>query len=65
MTRAGKSWGRKQTRHDDEDAGQEVGALATLRDVTESREVGDVTTLADASVMNLNCSGLSTGQGKD
>lgn len=33
-----------------------------LRDVAENREVGDVTTLADASVMNLISSGLATGK---
>ncbi|GAA4122199.1 acetate--CoA ligase [Nocardioides fonticola] len=36
-----------------------------LRDVAENREVGDVTTLADASVMNLISSGLSAGKGED
>ena len=33
-----------------------------LRDIAEKREVGDVTTLADSSVMNLISAGL--GQGK-
>ena len=33
-----------------------------LRDVAENREVGDVTTLADSSVMDLIREGLSTGQ---
>ena len=32
-----------------------------LRDVAENREIGDVTTLADSSVMNLIQSGLSSG----
>jgi len=32
-----------------------------LRDVAENREVGDVTTLADSSVMDLIKSGLATG----
>ncbi|MER5393191.1 acetate--CoA ligase [Saccharopolyspora sp. NPDC002686] len=32
-----------------------------LRDVAENREVGDVTTLADSSVMNLISKGLKTG----
>ncbi|MBZ5736336.1 acetate--CoA ligase [Nocardioides sp. TRM66260-LWL] len=36
-----------------------------LRDVAENREVGDVTTLADASVMNLISSGLGAGKGED
>ena len=34
-----------------------------LRDVAERREVGDVTTLADSSVMDLISSGISTGKG--
>ena len=34
-----------------------------LRDVAEGREVGDATTLADSSVMDLIRSGLSTEQG--
>jgi len=33
-----------------------------LRDVAENREVGDVTTLADSSVMNLIKEGMSTGK---
>ena len=33
-----------------------------LRDVAENREVGDVTTLADSSVMNLISAGLEQGQ---
>ena len=36
-----------------------------LRDVAENREVGDVTTLADSSVMDLISSGLSSGKGED
>ncbi|MEU5614460.1 acetyl-coenzyme A synthetase, partial [Streptomyces sparsogenes] len=32
-----------------------------LRDVAENREVGDVTTLADASVMDLINAGLTGG----
>jgi acetyl-CoA synthetase len=36
-----------------------------LRDVAENREVGDVTTLADSSVMNLISSGLNKGKGDD
>ena len=32
-----------------------------LKDVAENREVGDVTTLADSSVMNLISAGLQTG----
>jgi acetyl-CoA synthetase len=31
-----------------------------LRDVAENREVGDVTTLADSSVMDLISKGLSS-----
>jgi acetyl-CoA synthetase len=31
-----------------------------LRDVAEHREVGDVTTLADSSVMNLISEGMSS-----
>ena len=34
-----------------------------LRDVAENREVGDVTTLADSSVMDLIKTGLSTRRG--
>ena len=36
-----------------------------LRDVAENREVGDVTTLADSSVMELISTGLSSGKGED
>jgi len=36
-----------------------------LRDVAEHREVGDVTTLADSSVMDLISTGLSSGKGED
>jgi acetyl-CoA synthetase len=36
-----------------------------LRDVAEKREVGDVTTLADSSVMELISSGLSSGKSED
>jgi acetyl-CoA synthetase len=36
-----------------------------LRDVAENREVGDVTTLADSSVMNLISTGLHQGKGED
>lgn len=36
-----------------------------LRDVAENREVGDVTTLADSSVMDLISSGLSSGKSED
>nr|WP_218848933.1 acetate--CoA ligase [Nocardioides perillae] len=36
-----------------------------LRDVAEDREVGDVTTLADSSVMDLISSGLSKGAGDE
>lgn len=36
-----------------------------LRDVAEHREVGDVTTLADSSVMDLISSGLSSGKSED
>jgi acetyl-CoA synthetase len=36
-----------------------------LRDVAEHREVGDVTTLADSSVMNLIEKGIDTGKGED
>ena len=32
-----------------------------LRDVAENREVGDVTTLADPTVMNLIQQGLGSG----
>ena len=36
-----------------------------LRDVAENRSLGDVTTLADPTVMNLISQGLSTGTSKD
>ena len=36
-----------------------------LRDVAEKRELGDVTTLADPTVMNLIGQGLDTGAGED
>ncbi|WP_232680928.1 acetate--CoA ligase [Nocardioides sp. R-C-SC26] len=36
-----------------------------LRDVAEHREVGDVTTLADSSVMELISAGVSSGKGED
>ncbi|QUF01689.1 acetate--CoA ligase [Actinosynnema pretiosum subsp. pretiosum] len=36
-----------------------------LRDVAENRQVGDVTTLADSSVMDLISSGLKKGSGED
>jgi acetyl-CoA synthetase len=36
-----------------------------LRDVAEHREVGDVTTLADSSVMDLITKGLAEGKGED
>ena len=36
-----------------------------LRDVAEHREVGDVTTLADSSVMDLISKGLDAGNGED
>ncbi len=36
-----------------------------LKDVAEHREVGDVTTLADSSVMSLISDGLATGTGED
>ena len=36
-----------------------------LRDVAENREVGDVTTLADSTVMQLIRSGLDTGKSED
>jgi acetyl-CoA synthetase len=36
-----------------------------LRDVAEHREVGDVTTLADSTVMNLISEGLDKGSAKD
>ncbi len=36
-----------------------------LKDVAEHREVGDVTTLADSSVMNMISAGLSSGKAED
>src|SRR6187402_1456724 len=36
-----------------------------LRDVAENREVGDVTTLADSSVMDLIAEGLDAGKGEE
>ena len=36
-----------------------------LRDVAEHREVGDVTTLADSTVMDLIKEGLSGGASED
>ena len=36
-----------------------------LKDVAEHREVGDVTTLADSSVMDLISEGIDTGKGED
>jgi acetyl-CoA synthetase len=36
-----------------------------LRDVAENREVGDVTTLADSSVMDLIASGIQSGKGDE
>jgi acetyl-CoA synthetase len=36
-----------------------------LSDVAEHREVGDVTTLADSSVMDLISSGLNASRGED
>ena len=36
-----------------------------LRDIAEHREVGDVTTLADSSVMDLISEGIDTGKGED
>ncbi|WP_205473182.1 acetate--CoA ligase [Nocardioides sp. SYSU D00038] len=36
-----------------------------LRDVAEHREVGDVTTLADSSVMELISQGIDSGKGED
>jgi acetyl-CoA synthetase len=35
-----------------------------LKDVAENREVGDVTTLADANVMSLIKTGLASGAGE-
>ena len=36
-----------------------------LKDVAENRDVGDVTTLADDSVMNQISSGLQGGKAED
>jgi acetyl-CoA synthetase len=36
-----------------------------LRDVAENRQVGDVTTLADSSVMDLISAGLKSGTAED
>ena len=36
-----------------------------LRDVAEHREIGDVTTLADSSVMDLISQGIDSGKGED
>ena len=36
-----------------------------LRDVAENREVGDVTTLADSSVMDLIGKGMNSGKAED
>jgi len=36
-----------------------------LKDIAENREVGDVTTLADSSVMDLISTGLAEGKGED
>jgi acetyl-CoA synthetase len=36
-----------------------------LRDVAENREVGDVTTLADSSVMELISNGLNSGKSEE
>jgi len=36
-----------------------------LRDVAENRQIGDVTTLADSSVMDLISSGLKSGKAED
>ena len=36
-----------------------------LRDVAEHREIGDVTTLADGSVMELISAGLGSGKAED
>ena len=33
-----------------------------MRDVAENREIGDVTTLADSSVMDLIAKGLRSGK---
>ncbi|HVV07927.1 hypothetical protein, partial [Amycolatopsis sp.] len=36
-----------------------------LRDVAENRAIGDVTTLADSSVMDLISSGLNSGKNEE
>jgi acetyl-CoA synthetase len=36
-----------------------------LRDVAENREIGDVTTLADSTVMDLIATGMKSGKGED
>ncbi|SFJ78819.1 acetyl-CoA synthetase, partial [Amycolatopsis sacchari] len=36
-----------------------------LRDVAENRQIGDVTTLADSSVMDLISAGLKSGKSED
>ncbi len=36
-----------------------------LRDVAENREIGDVTTLADSTVMDLISAGMQSGKGED
>ncbi|MCW2819417.1 MAG: acsA4, partial [Marmoricola sp.] len=36
-----------------------------LRDVAEKREVGDVTTLADSTVMDLIGKGITSGSGDE
>ena len=36
-----------------------------LQDVAEHRDVGDVTTLADSTVMDLIANKLTSGKGKD
>ena len=36
-----------------------------LRDVAENRELGDVTTLTDSTVMDLIKTGLATGAAED
>ena len=36
-----------------------------LRDVAENRDVGDATTLADSSVMDLISSGMKDAKGED
>jgi acetyl-CoA synthetase len=36
-----------------------------LRDVAENRQIGDVTTLADSTVMDLISSGLKSGKAED